>query len=189
MFCRKTCKRTTIYINKIRTPMLIYGFGKSQILWFPSRKFKSRYQIFIALKWLCCLNLITDRTLDSNPCLAWHLCAHPAPPHRTWPQPPPGASIAIIKCSKIFIKNIYCLSCQWIPFLQNVFVVPVSVYGNIISGDRVEMYITSNNDVHFSVCFYSRHIPLMMELSNQYHTMLLPLLRAGSTLYLYFPSI
>lgn len=52
-------------------------------------------------------------------------------------------------------------------------------------------YIWPNNHVLFSVCFHRRHtgMPFIMELSNQYHTILLPLLPPGSTLYLYFPSI
>ena len=49
--------------------------------------------------------------------------------------------------------------------------------------------IKCTKHVHFSVCFYLRHMPLIMELSNQYHAILLPPLAPGSTLYLYFPSI
>lgn len=36
--------------------------------------------------------------------------------------------------------------------------------------------------------FHGRHMPFIMESSNLYHTILLPLLPPGSTLYLYFPS-
>lgn len=49
-----------------------------------------------------------------------------------------------------------------------------------------ECTLSSNNHVFFSVC---RHMAFIMELSNQYHTILLPMLSAGSTLYLYFSSI
>lgn len=50
-------------------------------------------------------------------------------------------------------------------------------------------YIRPNNHGHISVCFYSRHMPFIMEHSNPRHTILLPPLPAGSTLYLYLPSI
>lgn len=51
------------------------------------------------------------------------------------------------------------------------------------------LHQSQQQHVHTSVHFYSTYMPFTMELSNQYHTELLPLLPPRSSKYLYFPSI
>lgn len=48
-------------------------------------------------------------------------------------------------------------------------------------------YIRPNNHVLYFLCFHGRHMPFIIESSNQCHTIPMALLPPGSTLYLYFP--
>lgn len=48
-------------------------------------------------------------------------------------------------------------------------------------------YIRPNNHVLYFLGFHGRHMPFIIESSNQYQTILMALLPPGSTLYLYFP--